>query len=113
MVPEKSDKPWTEKEMAAIGLLPETINELIKVYNTEDIDTIYDMTKEQILEAENGAEIFEALLNKRNINWVKQIPTIAKKSPTFFAVGAAHLSGPNGVINLLHKAGLTVEPVEL
>ena len=31
--------------------------------------------------------------------------------PTFFAVGAAHLAGPHGVIPLLRKAGYTLTPI--
>jgi len=80
MVPKKSDIPWSEKEMAAFGLLPETLNEVVKVYNSEDISALYDMTKDLMLEAENGTVMFEALLDKRNINWVEKIPTIVKKS---------------------------------
>jgi len=35
------------------------------------------------------------------------------KDPTFFAVGAGHLGGPNGVIRLLKKEGYTVTPVSV
>ena len=30
---------------------------------------------------------------------------------TFFAVGAGHLGGPNGVVRLLRKAGYKVTPL--
>jgi uncharacterized protein YbaP (TraB family) len=34
-----------------------------------------------------------------------------KQNPTFFAVGAGHLGGENGVINLLRKKRYKVSPV--
>ncbi|MFO0356298.1 MAG: TraB/GumN family protein [Sphingobacteriaceae bacterium] len=35
-----------------------------------------------------------------------------KKKSTFIAVGAGHLSGKEGVLNLLKEAGYTVSPIE-
>ena len=51
-----------------------------------------------------------ALIYDRNANWVKKMPAIMADKPTFFAVGALHLPGDKGVLNLLRKAGYTVEP---
>lgn len=51
------------------------------------------------------------LLDKRNKYWVKKIPKISKQKSTFFAVGAAHLAGERGVINLLRKKGYSVTAV--
>jgi uncharacterized protein YbaP (TraB family) len=36
---------------------------------------------------------------------------MATKKPTFFAVGAGHLPGEQGVINLLKAEGYTVTPI--
>jgi uncharacterized protein YbaP (TraB family) len=41
----------------------------------------------------------------------KNFVKIAKKQSVFCAVGAAHLPGETGVIELLRKKGYTVEPV--
>jgi len=35
-----------------------------------------------------------------------------QRSSVFFAVGAGHLWGDNGVISLLRKDGYTVQPVQ-
>lgn len=51
------------------------------------------------------------MLTERNTEWVKKIPAIIKKESTFFAVGAAHLYGKNGVIELLKQLGYKVTPV--
>lgn len=52
-----------------------------------------------------------AMIDHRNQNWVAQLPAIMKAAPTFIAVGALHLTGENGVLNLLRQQGYTVEPV--
>ena len=53
----------------------------------------------------------ETLLDNRNVNWLKIMPEMMQKESVFFAVGAAHLAGDLGVINLLKKAGYTVKPI--
>ncbi len=53
----------------------------------------------------------EWLLEKRNNNWVKRMPKIMKKKPTFFAVGAAHMLGDIGLIAQLKALGYTVSPI--
>ena len=51
------------------------------------------------------------MLDNRNSNWVKDMPAMMKNESVFFAVGAAHLAGEKGVIQLLQKAGYTVKPI--
>jgi uncharacterized protein YbaP (TraB family) len=53
----------------------------------------------------------ERFLNRRNRNWIPVMENLMQKNPTFVAVGAAHLMGPNGVISLLRQKGYTVSPV--
>lgn len=52
------------------------------------------------------------LIYDRNANWVKLMPEIMSAKPTFFAVGAGHLPGDKGVLELLQSAGYTVEAVK-
>ncbi len=52
----------------------------------------------------------EILLQRRNRNWIAVMSRMMREKPTFFAVGAGHLGGPNGVIALLRRAGYKVEP---
>lgn len=53
------------------------------------------------------------LLDNRNINWMKNIPALMKDGGLFLAAGALHLSGTNGLVNLLRKEGYTVKPISL
>lgn len=54
----------------------------------------------------------EALLDNRNKAWIEKMPAIIKDAPTLFVVGAGHLPGNNGVLNLLRQAGYNVEPMK-
>ncbi|HEX8334784.1 MAG TPA: TraB/GumN family protein [Segetibacter sp.] len=80
---------------------------LIEVYKSKDINKMQEMT----MDDKNFAEYESILLNDRNNNWVPVIINQAKQKPTFFAVGAAHLGGLNGVINLLRQQGISVKPI--
>jgi uncharacterized protein len=51
------------------------------------------------------------LLANRNKNWIPIIAKAAATKQTFFAVGAGHLGGKKGVINLLRKQGFVVTPI--
>lgn len=52
------------------------------------------------------------MIDNRNKAWVKALPEIMKTTPTFIAVGALHLPGANGILNLLKQQGYTVDPVK-
>ncbi len=52
----------------------------------------------------------EVMLDARNKQWIEQLPPLMKQQPTFVAVGALHLAGKNGLVNLLRQEGYTVTP---
>jgi uncharacterized protein YbaP (TraB family) len=51
------------------------------------------------------------LIENRNVFFVNTIDSVLKTKSLFSGVGAAHLPGDNGVIELLRKRGYTVEAV--
>lgn len=54
----------------------------------------------------------EKLIYGRNANWLKLMPELMQEHSTLFVVGAGHLPGQRGVLNLLKEKGYTVEPVK-
>ena len=54
----------------------------------------------------------DQLINNRNANWAVLMPQIMADKATFFAVGAGHLPGEKGVLQLLKNAGYTIEGVK-
>jgi uncharacterized protein YbaP (TraB family) len=83
--------------------------ELIKAYKDQDLKKLGEM----ISKTDQGMMQYEdVLLNNRNRNWVIKLKTLLKDKSLVIAVGAGHLPGDKGVINLLRKEGYTVTPVE-
>jgi len=52
------------------------------------------------------------LIDNRNNDWMKQIPSLLSKQSCYVAVGCIHLVGETGLIAQLKKAGYTVEGIE-
>ncbi|PLX07383.1 MAG: hypothetical protein C0596_10585 [Marinilabiliales bacterium] len=82
-------------------------DELLDAYLSFDSEKIFDISNDTAL----PAEFNKAFLIDRNKGMVKNFIKIAKKESLFCAVGAAHLVGEEGVVELLRKKGYTVEPV--
>jgi len=56
---------------------------------------------------------YEALLVKRNRNWIPEIEAILDEPGTkFIAVGAGHLAGPDSVIKMLEDKGYEVATIQ-
>ena len=51
-------------------------------------------------------------LPRMNRNWVKKLNELLPAKSLLIAVGAGHLPGSQGVIELLKKEGYKVEPVD-
>jgi uncharacterized protein YbaP (TraB family) len=83
---------------------------LTKLYFEEDLAGMWAAS-----EAYNklmGEEDMAYMVDDRNKNWMMQLPEIMKQQSTFIAVGAMHLPGENGLIQLLQKAGYEVKPLQ-
>ncbi len=52
------------------------------------------------------------LLDNRNLNWVNQFEKLMPNTSLFVAVGAGHLFGEMGLIQLLRKKGYQLKPIE-
>ncbi len=81
--------------------------ELLQAYLNFDLDKLFELSNDTSL----PKNFNKAFLIDRNKVMVKNFKKIAKKQTLFCVIGAAHLPGDNGVINLLRKKGLSVEPV--
>jgi hypothetical protein len=103
---QKSTDYW--KKGSLDSLLDEgyyRLADLFIAYAIQDTATINFYEKDD--EWENGL----TLVAWRNHNWMPQLKKLMQNQ-TLVAVGAAHLYGTHGVVNLLKKAGFSVSPVE-
>jgi uncharacterized protein YbaP (TraB family) len=53
----------------------------------------------------------QLILDKRNQDWLTKLPAIMQQQPAMIAVGAGHLGGDQGLVNLLRRAGYQVTPI--
>ena len=83
--------------------------ELTKAYLSQELDKLEAITKK---EDAGMASFTEILLYRRNEQWTKKLAEMMTNQSLVVAVGAGHLPGERGVINLLRKAGYKVEPQE-
>jgi hypothetical protein len=85
------------------------INELFEAYKSQDLGKL----EELMVETDAGMSGFtDILLYHRNLNWVNKLQKLMPKKSLVIAVGAGHLPGEKGVINLLKNLGYHVTPVE-
>jgi len=82
--------------------------QLFDAYRTQNMQLIEKLVFEG---ADYTVLEMEQLLKNRNHAWVKKIPAEINKQSVFFAIGAAHLVGKDGLINLLKLQGYTVKPL--
>jgi hypothetical protein len=90
---------------------------LISLYLTENIELLHSQ-----ISSEFEKETYQSLIVRRNIVMVQRMEEQMKKELTsdtkkskknsiFAAVGAGHLGGKEGMVNLLKEAGYTLKPI--
>jgi len=82
------------------------LEEMYNLYQEQNISALY-----QSVLSDDISKYDKILLNNRNENWIPKMMEYMKKESSFFAVGAGHLGGEHGVLNLLKKEGYIVSPV--
>jgi uncharacterized protein YbaP (TraB family) len=101
-------KPKEENKLALVKILknrnPQEV--LKEFYREKDIimlDSVYKLIFSK--------KAHDALIVNRNKIMTKSIDSIVKTGSLFSAVGAAHLAGNDGIIELLRQKGYTVKPI--
>jgi uncharacterized protein YbaP (TraB family) len=96
------------KTIDSIDAYKVQFDKMVKVYKTQQIDQLEAMFTDETFGIKDGLDV---LLDKRNINWVEQLKTILPGNNIFMAVGAGHLVGKKGLIELLRKEGYQLRPI--
>jgi uncharacterized protein YbaP (TraB family) len=86
----------------------ENMSILDNCYKDLDLNCISKFT----IFPQNYTEENRLFIEGRNIKWMSVIPEIINKKATLIAVGAGHLPGEHGLINLLKKLGYKVIPIK-
>lgn len=85
----------------------EVMDDMIAAWRVGDNDALSELFVADMLE--DSPEIYDSLLKQRNLNWLPQIKVmLASEEVEFVLVGAAHLVGPDGLLELLEAEGYKV-----
>jgi uncharacterized protein len=85
------------------------MKEMFDAYKNQDLQKLENL----LISTDAGIAGFtDVLLYNRNENWVEKLESLLPKKSLMIAVGAGHLPGEKGVINLLRKKGYILTPVE-
>lgn len=94
------------------AFIEEMTEKMSEAFYAQDLNALKAAQDEKLNNScDNTPEENDLLIYNRNADWLKKMPAIMAKAPTFFVVGALHLPGDKGVLDGLRKLGYTVEGV--
>ena len=85
------------------------LSDMLNAYKNQDLQKLEEMLMKSDPSISNYTDI---LLYNRNHNWVEKLKELLPEKSLLIAVGAGHLPGKEGCINLLRKEGYKVTPVK-
>lgn len=86
------------------------IEEMIELYKKQDIDSLLAYSLKN--DGGDSPEIQDKMIYQRNKNWTNLFPQISKGQQILIAVGAGHLGGEKGLLQLLKNKGYTLRPLQ-
>lgn len=88
----------------------ETDNErMVEMYRTQKMDDFYKWYSKSAYKSDGSFD--RELLFKRNHVMAQRVDSMLATKSLFVGVGALHLPGPDGLIDLMRKRGYTLNPV--
>lgn len=90
------------------------MKKMVDFYKNQDLQGLYLFMIESFQDdrtMEESNELKNRMLDQRNKHWIPKLENWMKQKTLFVAVGAGHLAGENGVLQLLKNQGYIVEPV--
>ncbi|KPP80591.1 MAG: hypothetical protein HLUCCA04_13140 [Oceanicaulis sp. HLUCCA04] len=98
---------WLRVSLAEMSDLDSEMDRMVTAWATGDMDTLDSQVNGSIRDA--SEELYEAIMVARNRDWIPQIEAMIEAGGTHFvAVGAGHMPGDEGVVELLRARGYTV-----
>ena len=93
---------------ASDTVVQSSLSKLDSCYRAYDIECL--MSNE--VDNEKVRTFNKYVFDERNFNWMKTLPGIINTRSALIVVGAGHLPGKNGVLELLMGQGYSVKPVK-
>jgi hypothetical protein len=87
--------------------------QLTALYMRKDLDAMLRLTEQTSGDAcDVQSSELDTMLFKRNADWAEKLPSLMVDAPSLVVVGALHLPGPRGLIQLLKSKGYKVSAVK-
>ena len=102
----EEDELVMKSTLKEIDNVKKDIGELIKAWREGDADKLQKLMNDAMADF---PAIYKRLLTNRNHNWIPKIEELVRGDKNaIIIVGAGHLVGKEGVVELLQKDGLKV-----
>jgi uncharacterized protein YbaP (TraB family) len=106
-LPDSSMREMILNEMRQTKKDEQLKSELYHLYQSQDIEGLAKL----INESEDNSAFTDTFIFQRNIKWLPIIIEKMLNKSCFVAVGAGHLGGNSGLIQLLKQEGFSVTPI--
>lgn len=107
-MPEDVQIQFLRSSLTAFDEAATELDGLVEAWSTGDVEGLEALVVDE-MKAETPA-IYEAMLTRRNTGFADDVQRVLEGSGVgFFAVGAAHLVGPDSIQAMLQARGVTVE----
>jgi uncharacterized protein YbaP (TraB family) len=109
-LPDSEQESFLLYALKDLSSLVQQVDTLMAAWTTGDSDRIAELLEKSVGDDEKLKVIHRKILTERNRNMAKKIALQLRSSGcVFVVVGAAHLVGDKGIVELLKKEGFTVE----
>ena len=86
-------------------------SKLVEAYLAQDLSQLEAIITDPEIGGDD-AEAMDALIYDRNRSWAEKLVTMMPERSCLVCVGAGHLPGNQGLLQLLRDRGYTVEPMQ-
>jgi hypothetical protein len=114
-MPEDMQLSLLDQAIADFDKVKQVHDEMVAIYLGGDLVKLQEVSYEQMQEAgvETRDYFIQSGINDRNMRMLETLETQLQQGRVFAAVGALHLTGSAGLINLLRDQGYTLEPLPI
>jgi uncharacterized protein YbaP (TraB family) len=104
---ESNPNDFVNRALIDLELMEGELEKLLTAWKTGDIGTLGEMLAKSF---EDYPEMHNRFITARNKNWAEALAKMAKKDETYMVVvGAGHLPGKTGLLELLGEKGFSLE----
>ena len=106
-LPERDQESMLRQSLKEMDLLDRGLDQIVRAWSTGDVSTLEGLL---LSGSREYPAVHQTIIVDRNRRWLPRIEKMIEQGESaLIAVGAAHLVGKDGVIELLRARGYTVE----